>query len=93
MKYNWDDMKMKTEPPVASENLILFCDECGYTDFRENIISYEADIYVSEKEIICLKCGNIVNYWGYGFYENEKSDKYLHKETQLLRIKKLKTII
>ena len=89
----WDKnmITMVTEPPTASENIILFCDECGSVDFEENTIAYE-DVYESEKEIICKKCGKIVNYWSYGFYDNLKSDKYLHKEKQLLRKNKLKQL-
>ena len=61
----------------SKENLILYCDECGCSSFRESITD-RVDNYILESEIICKNCGNIVNYWGLGYYENCMSDKYLN---------------
>jgi len=90
--WNNDMMKKDVEPPYDSKNLILFCEDCGYTDFEEHTIAYEADIYDSEKEVVCIKCGKIVNYWSYGYYCNDKSEKYLLREKQLIRKEKLKQL-
>jgi hypothetical protein len=87
-----EDDKMMVQPPAGEENEILFCVSCGSTDFYEHTIAYEADIYESEKEVICSNCNNITNYWAYGFYDNYKSDEYLHKEKQLLRKEKFKKL-
>jgi len=75
-----------------STNEIKFCEKCNSTVFYTIIIAYE-DVHISEKEIRCHNCNNIVNYWSYGYYENIKSDKYLKKEKEILRIKKMKQFI
>ena len=72
---------------MIDDNLIEFCKYCGCEDFEEKAIAYEANC-VSEREYICKKCGSLINYWSYGFYENDIDDDY----KRMLLNKKIKRI-
>ena len=86
------DNKMKVQSPYSSTNEIKFCYKCGGENFYKKIVGYESQ-YVSEEEIICRDCETIINYWSYGYYENDKCEDYLIIEKRLLRLKKLENIV
>lgn len=80
----YDDMCM-----ASSENLIKNCQKCGCDNFYEKDID-NIDWYVMEKKVICKNCKNVVNYWGYGFYENTMNkSEYM----RYIRNKKMKRIL
>jgi len=64
---------------MVSENEKKFCINCGSNEFIKKSIDY-IDYLEVEYGICCEKCGEQVNYWAYGFYENDKSDEYLKEE-------------
>ncbi len=70
------------------ENTIQFCSSCGCNEFEHIVVAYE-EVYESERRVLCKKCGNQVNYWSYGFYENEITTEY----KKMLRNKKINRII
>ena len=72
----------------SQENLIKFCPDCGHNIFYE-IVSDFIDYTICEKKILCKRCNSIVNYWSYGYYDNDISDKY----KIMLRRKKIERII
>lgn len=46
----------------------LRCPFCHGKKF-ESVIKDVISGIVSEREIVCSDCGNVVNYWAYGFYD------------------------
>jgi len=84
--------KMMVQEPASSENNILFCDECGCDDFNSVVVDSVESI-VCETDIYCDECGNKVNEWSYGFYRNEKSEKYFLEEKRRERNKKIGNLI
>ena len=77
---------------TSKENDIEFCFECGCEYFEKKDIKYE-EIYESEYELYCKKCGNLVNEYSYGFFRNEKNERYKIEENRRLRNKKLKRMM
>ncbi len=74
-----------------NKNEIDFCKYCGSSNFREVIID-SIEHTVCESKIICLDCGEIINYWEYGYYENDISSEYLKMKTKRDRKLKLEEI-
>lgn len=72
----------------SKENLIKFCPECGHNVFY-GIVVDSIDYIECEKKILCKKCNSIVNYWSYGYYDNDISEKYKN----MLRRKKIERIL
>jgi len=70
-------------------NIIEYCPKCG----SEKFYKIQKDILdegtVSEYEIRCIECDSYVNYWYYGFYDNEITEDYL----RMKKIKKRKNKI
>jgi len=71
-----------------NENLIEFCKYCGSINMESKVVAYEEQ-FVSEEEIICKDCGELINYWSYGFYENDIDVEY----ERMLLMKKLKRVL
>jgi len=72
------------------ENLVKFCSKCGCSDFHELVID-RIDYTETEREIRCNDCDKLVNYWGYGNYDNFNfiDDNYRKMQRQ----KKLERIV
>ena len=85
------DNNMKVERPNSDENEIKFCSECGCEDFIEVNIQYEFH-HKSEYLLKCKNCGHIVNEWCYGFFRNEKNEKYLKEEKRRERKNKIERL-
>lgn len=46
----------------------LKCTECNSENFTENAKSIDAGV-VSESELICAECGQVLGYWAYGYWQ------------------------
>ncbi len=90
---NLNNDKMEVEEPYSPENEIKFCEECGCENFIEKTISMCETGDIAEYELNCDYCGNVVNYFSYGYFENFKSEKYLQEEKRRLRLKKISNIL
>jgi len=86
-----NDSKMCVQQPVSEENKIVFCSNCGCEVFEEIDVQYEFE-QKSEYLLICSRCKHIVNEWGYGFFRNEKDEKYIIEEKRRMRQKKFNKI-
>ena len=85
-KYGVDKINQRAPSP-HDNNMIHFCYKCGDSIFY-NVIIDEFEHGVCEKEIRCKKCDSLVNYWSYGYYDNDISPEY----EQMLRRKKLERL-
>lgn len=47
------------------------CEVCKSNDFKDYLVS-TIDYIETEKERICNNCGNIMDYWAYGYWESNK---------------------
>lgn len=75
-----------------NENEIEFCEFCGCGDFTENPIDHIEQV-VCEFDLLCDNCGERVNYWEYGYYQNDMSTKYLKLKQNRNRKLKLNKIM
>jgi len=77
------------EPNPDDENMVKFCSKCGSSDFHE-IVTDRIDFTVTEIEIRCNNCDKLVNYWGYGHFDNftfiDDDYKKMKRQKKLERI-------
>ena len=73
----------------SKENLIKICSNCGGNHFYERVTD-SVDYIECEREVLCKKCGDRVNYWAYGTYENDMNSESYKK---MLRQKKLERLL
>ena len=78
------------ESHSSDENLVIFCKSCGSLE-TVDIVKDRIDLTISEKEIRCKDCGELLNYWSYGHYDNY--DFMDEKYFKMLRQKKLERIL
>jgi len=91
MNIDLNNSKMMVQEPSSDKNEIHFCDKCGCENFEKTDIKYEQQ-YESEYALICKQCHNYVNEFYYGFFRNEKSEKYIIEEKRRIRQKKIKRL-
>ena len=72
---------------MNNQNKIKFCPECGHNSFHEQATD-SIDWTICEAVVVCNHCAAIVNYYFYGSYENDFSEKY----KIMLRKKKLERL-
>lgn len=93
LKNMTDEYKLiHREPHSSDNNLVKYCKKCGCEDF----VKVDKDWINStacEQEIRCKHCGQLVNYWSYGHYDNELDDEYFMMEKQKKRQKKIERIL
>lgn len=74
---------------MYNENKIKFCKYCGCEKFK-HISKDKIDFIVLEYSVVCENCGETINYWSFGCYEN---DNFITPDyIQMLRKKKIKKL-
>jgi len=88
IKENKDWVLPEVNCQYSKENMIIFCKYCGSGNLEEKVVAYEENV-VSERKVLCKECGSLINYWSYGYYDNDIDEEY----EQMLLEKKLKRIL
>ncbi len=57
------------------DNKIHTCHNCNEKDNYRHVTVERIEHIVTEQEIICNKCDELMGYWAYGYYESYEYNK------------------